>query len=762
MFGQLVREHRRRLGLSQEELAERAGVSVRSIGKIEAGRIAMPRPATVRLLADAFGLHGNDRHRFCQAAAGAPPAAGTVPALLPPDVHGFTGRGAELDRLDALLTGPERSAPAVVITAVSGTAGVGKTALAVHWAHQIRNRFPDGQLYVNLRGFDPSGHAMDPAVAVRGFLDALEVRQQRIPATPDAQAALYRSLIADKRMLIVLDNARDTAQVRPLLPGTPGCLVVVTSRNQLTSLIAAHGAYPLILDLLTTGEARDLLAHRLGVDRIAVEPDAVTEIIARCARLPLPLTLVAARAALRPHTALQVLAEELCDAQQRWQILTGDDPATDVRSVFSWSYRALTPDSARLFRLLGMHPSPDIAVPATASLAALPVEQVRPLLAELIQANLLTEHLPGRYNLHDLLRAYATHLTQTLDTDTERHAATHRVIDHYLHTAYTAERLLNPTRPPITLAPAHTGVTPERLTDNRQALHWFIAEHAVLMAAINHVAVDTATRVRQLVWTLRTFLFRNGHWHDWAVAASIAVTTARCPDNPAEQARAHRDLADAYNHLGRLDDAQTHLSHALDLYTRAGDQAGQAATEYSLAYLWELREQPARALDHARRALQLYQAAGSENARANVLNVVGFYQSLLGDHESALADCRQALTLLQKLDDQDGQANAWDSLGYAHRELGHYAQALTCYHHALGLYQQVSDRVNEAETLLKLGDTHAVAGNITSARDAYRQSLAIFDDLDHPEAENIRTKLAAVHNPAVPSNQPPPADTNSS
>jgi Mrp family chromosome partitioning ATPase len=310
---------------------------------------------------------------------------GPVPQQLPAAVTHFAGRVGELATLTGLLRGRADTGGTVVISAVSGTAGVGKTALAVYWAHQAADRFPDGQLYVNLRGFDPSGSVMEPAEAVRRFLDALDVPPERIPVDLDAQAVLYRSQLAGKRVLVVLDNARDTAQVRPLLPGAPTCLVVVTSRNQLTGLIAADGAHPVTLDLLTDEEARQLLARRLGTDRVAAEPAAVGEIITRCAHLPLALALVAARAALSPRGGLHLLAEQLRDSGHRWQMLTGDDPTTDVQAVFSWSYQALTPAAARLFRLLGLHPGPDLSAAAATSLAGLPANTVRPVLAELTQ-----------------------------------------------------------------------------------------------------------------------------------------------------------------------------------------------------------------------------------------------------------------------------------------------------------------------------------------------------------------------------------------
>jgi len=360
-----------------------------------------------------------------------------IPAQLPPRVAGFAGREQELARLDAILSqaahgGQTRGAP-TAIAAIIGTAGVGKTTLAVHWAHRVRERFPDGQLYVNLRGFDWCRPAVDQGHALRKILDALALSPERIPDDLQAQVGLYRSLLAGKRMLVVLDNARDAEQVRPLLPGSPGCLALVTSRNQLTGLVAIEGALPLGLDLLTVSEARDLLARRLGPDRVASEPEAASEIIERSARLPLALTITAARAATKPGFPLAVTAAELRQAATILDPFHGGDLATDVRAVFSWSYRTLSTDAARLFRLLGLHPGPDITLAAAAGLAGIPAEQARLLLAELAYAHLLTEHSPGRYAFHDLLRAYATEQAHTYDSDHDRHAAVVRI----LHTTCT-------------------------------------------------------------------------------------------------------------------------------------------------------------------------------------------------------------------------------------------------------------------------------------------------------------------------------------
>jgi hypothetical protein len=438
--------------MTQEQLATTSGTGLRTIRNIESGRIIRPRPSTVRLLADAFELHGGERDRFYRYAflEGHQPAevlhesqsvdgegsAVTSPLLLsvhqpprqlPADTAGFTGRGPELLELGRLLSQSGRP-PAVVISAIAGTAGTGKTTLAVHWAHRVAGRFPDGQLYVNLRGFHPTGTPVTPAEAIRGFLDALGIPPQRIPTSLDAQAALYRSLLAERRMLIVLDNAACSEQVRPLLPASPTCLVLVTSRHHLTSLTVLEAAHPITLDLLSTTEARQLLAQRLGADRVEAEPHAVEQIITGCARLPLALAIVAARAATHPRFPLATIAVQLRQTRSRLDALTGDEPATDLRAVFSWSYHTLSAEAARLFRLAGLHPGPDISTPAVASLAGLPPPHVPPLLAELTGAHLLTEHTPGRYSLHDLLRAYATEQAHHHDSEKQHHAATTRVV----------------------------------------------------------------------------------------------------------------------------------------------------------------------------------------------------------------------------------------------------------------------------------------------------------------------------------------------
>jgi len=462
----------------------------------------------------------------------------------------------------------------------------------------------------------------------------------------------------------------------------------------------------------------------------------------------LALALVAARAAIRPQGGLSMLAEELRDAQQRWQLLTGDDPTVDVQAVLSWSYQALTPAAARLFRLLGLYPGPDLSAAAAASLAGLPASTVRPMLTELTQASLLVDHTPGRYTFHDLLRAYATRLAHRIDTDQQRRAATRRMLDHYLPIAHTADRLLDPARDAITLTLPAPGVAPQRPVDHQQAMDWLTVERPVLLAAVEHAAATGFdTHTCQLAWTLVTFLDRRGHWHDLAATGRAAVAAAHRLADPTAQTRAHRHLARAYTRLGRFDDAHTQFSHALDLATQTGDHTAQAHTHHNLAILWERRGNYPQALDHARQALTLHQATGHQHGQARALNTVGWCHALLGDYQRAFTACQQALTLLQELDDRNGQAHTWGSLGYAHHYLGHHTHALTSYQHALTLCRDLGDRYGEAIILRDLGDTYYATGNHHAAHNAWQQALTILNDLNHPNADQVRTKLATVTAP---------------
>jgi DNA-binding SARP family transcriptional activator len=383
-----------------------------------------------------------------------------VPHQLPAAAGHFAGREADLKELDAIQ---DRAGP-VTISSIGGMAGIGKTTLALHWAHQVADRFPDGQLYVNLRGFGPAP-PMTPADALRGFLDALRDPAKPLPADPDMQEALYRSLTADRRILIVLDNARDEQQVRPLLPGSASCLTLITSRSQLAGLVATNGAIPLSLDPLTTADAHEFLSRRLGPQRLAGEPAAVDRLIASCAGLPLALCIAAARAALTPALSLTTLSAQL--SEPGLDALSGTDPYADLRSVFSWSYRRLSPEAARLFRCLSLFPGPDFSATATASID--PAGRTYELQAELTSAHLLEEYLPGRFRLHDLLARYAQECSARDDTEDARREVRGRILTWYSAAAASAARIVDPHRHSIP-DPGQPHPIPAGLADEAQAL----------------------------------------------------------------------------------------------------------------------------------------------------------------------------------------------------------------------------------------------------------------------------------------------------
>jgi DNA-binding SARP family transcriptional activator/tetratricopeptide (TPR) repeat protein len=679
------------------------------------------------------------------AAAESGAAAGPVPCQLPAAVAGFTGRAAELGALTQILHDAGAGGPGtVVISAIGGTAGVGKTALALHWAHQVADRFGDGQLYVNLRGYDPD-RPVTAADALAGFLRALGVPGHDIPSDEAERAARYRSLLAGKQVLVVLDNAGGVEQVRPLLPGRPGCAVVVTSRDSLAGLVAGHGAARLDLDLLPLPDAVALLRRLIGGPADA-DPEAVEQLAAHCCRLPLALRVAAELAAARPAATLADLVAELSDQQRRLDLLDGGgDPRTAVRAVFSWSYDHLDRDTARAFRLAGLHPGPDITAAAAASLAAIAEADARRLLGELARAHLVAEHVPGRYAFHDLLRAYAADQARHIDGGADRAAATGRVLDYYLHTAASAALLLEPAKEPVVLAPPAPGAAPEQPADHGQALAWFEAEHQVLLAALDLAAGSGFDgHAWQLAWAIAPFLYARGHWQEYAATQRTALAAATRLGDSAAQALSGRLLANACTHLGEHDQARAYYGSSLTLYQRLGNRLGEAKVHQNLGLLAERQGHYADALGHAEQALRLYQAIGDKANEAEELNNVGWYHGLLGDYGQAREFCRHALSLSAETGNRRLEGYAWDSLGYAEHHLGNLADAAACFQRALSLSRESGDRVFEAHTLTRLGDTSDAAGDLAEARQAWQQALAILDDLQHPDAGQVRTKLQAT------------------
>ncbi len=706
--------------------------------------LAVYRALAARL-AEALGIEPSPRLRsqYEEMRGGGALGGAVVPAQLPREVPGFAGRVDELSALDRLIRAGRSGQ--IVISAIAGTAGVGKTALAVHWAHRIRHRFPDGQLYANLRGFDPSGAVVSAESALRGFLTALSVPPQQIPADLDRQTKLYRSLVAGRRMLIVLDNARNPDQVQPLLPDSPNCLVLITSRSQLAGHAGLAGQ-SIVLDLLTEDESRLLLANRLGFDRVTAEPGAINRIIARAARLPLALAIVAARAS-DSGASLSVLAADL-DRQRGLGAFTAGDPHTDMRAVFSWSYAAVSPAAARLFRLLGTHPGADLAVAAAASLAGTSVEEAARLLDELARARLLHETVPGRFAFHDLLRTYAAELAEG---DTELVSGMRRLLDHYLQTAFRAAMRLNPHRDPITLPAPGRAVTVVDLPTLDDARAWYENEYHALLGAIQYAARHGFdAQAWQLSWTLVTFLHWSGSWQELVATHLTALAAVRRIGDKTAEAQTHRGLAGAYHRLDRHDETRTHLVAALDLFTDTGDRLGQANTQHLLALSFDRQREYENAIHYDLTAVEGFAATGQRSSQARALSAVGWYCVQLGRHAEALAYCQQSLELLQELGDRLGEAATWDSLGYTHHRLGQYCEAVTCYERSVALIHEVGDRPNEANALDHLGDAHRSAGDVPAARDAWIRAVTILDALGLPEVVEVRAKLEELGGSSIP------------
>jgi DNA-binding SARP family transcriptional activator/tetratricopeptide (TPR) repeat protein len=671
-----------------------------------------------------------------------PQPADLVPRELPADVNAFTGRAGELAELDRLLAagahdaghgGPETAA-AVVISAVAGSAGVGKTTLAVHWAHRVRDAFPDGHLYVNLRGYDP-GEPVAATDALAGFLCSLGVAAQDIPAGVEERAARYRSMLDGRRLLVVLDNAAGVEQISPLLPGTPSCVVVVTSRDSLAGLVARYGARRLDLDLLPAADAVTLLRVLIGA-RVDADPDAAATLAGQCARLPLALRVAAEFAVTRPGLTLAQLVSELGGEQRRLDLLeAGGDPRTAVRTVFSWSYRHLSADVARAFRLVGLHPGPDLDVYAAAALTGATPERAHDVLDLLARAHLIHSARAGRYGMHDLLRAYARDLAATEDADTEegRRALT-RLLDYYLaaaaaamDTAVPAERNRRPRIPP----PA-TPIPPMGSPAAAQA--WLDGERATLVAAA-YTAVrgwpDHAARLSAILWR---YIETGGHYTDAVTVHTGAVRAARQAGDRAAEAYALNALG-IVERRGRTRQAVGYLQQALALFSGIGDRFGAACALTNLGSCDWRQGRYAEAASHRRQALALYREVGDRLGEARALKGLGLVECRQGRYRLAAGHFQESLVLYGELGDRSNEARALVHLGIVDGRVGRYPQAVGHLRQALGLFREIGDRSGAASALAGLGSVAGQQGHYLEAVGYFQRALTLFREIGERDAE---------------------------
>jgi tetratricopeptide (TPR) repeat protein/transcriptional regulator with XRE-family HTH domain len=738
VFGDRLRAGRVDANLSQEELAAQSGVSVRAISDLERGRTRWPHPGSVHRLADALRLTGQTRTEFISSASRRLPRAAPSKAShvhggrvalrqLPPAVLGFAGRSAELAVLSRMLDQPGGTA---LITAIGGTAGVGKTALAVYWGHQVASEFPDGQLFVNLRGFDPGGVPLASADGVVLLLEALGIAADRLPSTVEAQIALYRSLVAGKRMLVLLDNAHDEAQVRPLLPGSLTCRVVVTSRNRLAGLVAVEAAHPLMLDVLTSAEARELLCQRLGADRISADPDATARIITSCAYLPLALSVIAARAAMAPGLSLAQIADELAVRRDLDGFSTGGDVSADVRAVLSWSYQQLDADAARTFRLAGLHPGQDVDLYAAAAVTRAPLERARKALDLLVRECLIQQAGPGRYRMHDLLRSYARELAAQ-EPEAIQRAALSALLGYYLHTAsvamdavFPAERNRRPRiEPPDTPAPPIDGEIAGQA--------WLDEERASLVASAAYAAdngwPDYVTRLSATLWR---YLDTGGYFREGRALHGQAAGAARSVGDLAAEATALIVLGFALAQLGERSSAAASYERALVLSGQAGDTEVQAR---ALNYLgvFGMREGHYReAASRFERAAELYRLAGNLGGLAYALCNLGVVDSRQGRHELAIDHQEQALAVFRELGDRHGEAQVLYTLGMAGLRHGTYKDVFGSLDQSLALFREFGDRQGETSALTALGLACVRQGDYEQAERHLLEALEALRELN--------------------------------
>jgi DNA-binding SARP family transcriptional activator/Tfp pilus assembly protein PilF len=665
---------------------------------------------------------------------GSRPAA-PVPRELPADVDAFTGRSGELAELDRLLTAgsgdPEGAGPAaVVISAVAGGAGVGKTALAARWAHQVRDAFPDGQLHVNLRGYDP-GEPVTAADALARFLRALGVADQDIPADVSERAARYRSMLDGRRMLVLLDNAASTAQVSPLLPGSPSCFVLVTSRDSLAGLVARHGARRLDLGLLPAADAVALLRALIGA-RVDADPASAATLAERCVRLPLALRVAAEFAAARPALTLAEMVDQLAGEQRLDLLDAGGDPSTAVRGVFSWSYRQLSVPAARAFRLIGLHPGPDLDAHAAAALSGTSLQQAHDALDLLARAHLIGRARPGRYAMHDLLRAYATEITAAPDA---RMALT-RLFDYYLGAAAGAMDILVPAerdRRPRVARPA----TPlPREADPAAARAWLDTERAALVTVAGYTATSGwPGHAIRLSAILRRYVETGGHYTDAVTIHNHARQAARQAGERAAEAQALNCLGLINGRMGRYPQGAEHLQEALTLFRETGDRSGTARVLTNLASAKWRQGQYLEAAAHNRQALALCRETGDLFGEAHALNGLGLVDWQQGRYSGAADRFQGALDLFRELKDQSNEAHALGNLGMVCGRLGRFPQADEHLREALALLREIGDRSGAASALTDLGSVACRQGRYQEATGHHQQALAQFREIGEKTGE---------------------------
>jgi tetratricopeptide (TPR) repeat protein/transcriptional regulator with XRE-family HTH domain len=744
-FGRELRRLRLDRGMSLQALADLVHYSRGYLGKIELG----DKPPTAELAHRCDEVFETDGMLVALAGGKELPRLAQLPAA----AATFVGRDAELRQLEGVLLHDNLAPGAPRLVAIDGPPGAGKTATALRLAHQVKASFPDGQLYVNLHGYAPNDSPAEPTTVLEEFLLALGQPIDSIPASPDQRAALYRSLLDGRKVLLVLDNARDSQQILPLLPGSTGCAVLVTGRTRLVGLDASN-RQRLTLGPLTDQESVTLLRSIVGVDRADGEPDAVRALAQWCGNLPLALRIAAERVATHPHHAIAELVDELADESERLNSLAAEESSTTVRAVFSWSYRDLGSEVARAFRLLGLHRGPHISVDAAAALIGASAPDTRRLLDRLVSVHLVEGIARDRYRVHDLLRVYAAERANAEESDDRRLLATRRMLDWYLRACFAANHELAPQRHDPVLGPPEFDLPAINFTSYDDALSWCETEMANLVAA-TQLAVDvgentTAWKLPAGCWN---YLFLRKRWAAWVSAHEAGLIGAQRAHDRFGEAWVLNNLAHAHRELRRYDEARALLERALSIRDEIGDLIGQAWSQAALAFVDVDLGHYRAAVDQLQQALEIRAKISENNDDPEIVvanrHGQGIALANLGDvyrelsrFDESLTCLHEALDIFREIVDPHGEGYALVKLGDTYRQLHRTDAALRAYHEALITRREIGDRWGEAETLHSTGSALWENGERVTAVDYWRQAIVIFDDLGDPRAEDLRQQLA--------------------
>ncbi|WP_344126645.1 ATP-binding protein [Saccharopolyspora halophila] len=670
-------------------------------------------------------------------------AGEAAPRQLPSATPHFVNRLVEQDALTTLLSGP-RAEGAVLMSTIDGTAGVGKSTLAVNWAHRVRERFPDGELYVNLRGFDPVAEPMTPNEALGFFLAALGVAADRIPAGDDARAAMFRTLVHDKRMLVLLDNARDAAQIRPLLPAARDALVLVASRNRLDELVVREAANRMSLDVLDDAESRELLAHYLGEDALAGDPEAVGELIRHCAGLPLALGVVAVRA-VEFDCPLSELVEELSGERERLDALDSAGE-TGVRAVFSWSYRSLSAEAARLFRLMGLPTGADIGADALAALADRTKRDLRRPLAELLRANLVEQHERGRYRFHDLLRAYAAECAATDERESDRQDTVRRLLDFYLRTSARADyaRAGGDSRGFVVDLP-DSSIEGLVFGTDAEALAWWDAErHNMRAATLQARSFGLNEYVWQLPRSLMFFFHLRGYADDWIEAYTCAIESARFLGNDYATAYLLFEMSVAHYDRGDVDSSESYAAQSLPYFEAAGDTHGKTEALIGVGVMRVERGDLEDAVKPLETAVSIGQERRDLYTQGASLNGLGLLKAKLGLFGAAHAHFEQALRAYREVGENVGEGFVLHHIADTHRTSGNLEASIEAYRRAAELRLEIDHRPGAAASLRNLGNARHESGDLTGAREALQAALGLYEEIDPDTAAAVLDEIEVL------------------